>query len=286
MRCAIMPCCLALHTVGSGMLAGKKCGYDLTSRPTVTSVAFLNELCVLLRYPPNSGAALLEEVLVRPGLLVRFLLGVFRPLVVWLISLLRDVFRLLFVMILVLVLVIVLTFSLEELGGVASFGDADSPQTPTCAEATARCGGGGLGVSAISMGWVGGGRRAARRNFLIRWIQVAFEVEDKGTGTSEKITVTCDWGRLTEVQIVKKKILEAEQFADEDMKVKERVLTPRMPSVELQRSLVTSMEHRGGDQLSVHFHVDFFKPSMTSICWSSRVLGSTSPESSSHGGGE
>merc|ERR1739847_151785 len=44
----------------------------------------------------------------------------------------------------------------------------------------------------------------------------------KGTGKSEKITITNDKGRLTEEQI-EKMIKEAEQFADEDKKVKERV---------------------------------------------------------------
>merc|ERR1712063_134995 len=46
--------------------------------------------------------------------------------------------------------------------------------------------------------------------------------EDKGTGKSEKITITNDKGRLSEEQI-EKMIKEAEQFADEDKKVKERV---------------------------------------------------------------
>merc|ERR1712153_264751 len=63
-------------------------------------------------------------------------------------------------------------------------------------------------------------------------IEVTFEIdsngilnvgaEDKGTGKSEKITITNDKGRLTEEQI-EKMIQEAEQFADEDKKVKERV---------------------------------------------------------------
>merc|ERR1712185_844399 len=43
-----------------------------------------------------------------------------------------------------------------------------------------------------------------------------------GTGKSEKITITNDKGRSTEEQI-EKMIKEAEQFADEDKKVKERV---------------------------------------------------------------
>merc|ERR1712129_20223 len=63
-------------------------------------------------------------------------------------------------------------------------------------------------------------------------IEVTFEIdsngilnvgaEDKGTGKGEKITITNDKGRLSEEQI-EKMIKEAEQFADEDKKVKERV---------------------------------------------------------------
>merc|ERR1712232_413504 len=63
-------------------------------------------------------------------------------------------------------------------------------------------------------------------------IEVTFEIdsngilnvgaEDKGTGKSEKITITNDKGRLTEEQI-ERMIKEAEQFADEDKLVKERV---------------------------------------------------------------
>merc|ERR1711920_378288 len=63
-------------------------------------------------------------------------------------------------------------------------------------------------------------------------IEVTFEIDsngilnvgaqDKGTGKEEKITITNDKGRLTEEQI-DKMIKEAEQFADEDKKVKERV---------------------------------------------------------------
>merc|ERR1712064_133986 len=62
-------------------------------------------------------------------------------------------------------------------------------------------------------------------------IEVTFEIdsngilnvgaEDKGTGKADKITITNDKGRLTEEQI-EKMIKEAEQFADEDKKVKER----------------------------------------------------------------
>merc|ERR1719451_258780 len=63
-------------------------------------------------------------------------------------------------------------------------------------------------------------------------IEVTFEIdsngilnvgaEDKGTGKAEKITITNDKGRLTEEQI-EKMIKEAEQFAEEDKKVKERI---------------------------------------------------------------
>merc|ERR1712091_791711 len=63
-------------------------------------------------------------------------------------------------------------------------------------------------------------------------IEVTFEIdsngilnvgaEDKATGKAEKITINNDKGRLTEEQI-EKMIKEAEQFADEDKKVKERV---------------------------------------------------------------
>merc|ERR1719216_274698 len=65
-------------------------------------------------------------------------------------------------------------------------------------------------------------------------IEVTFEIdsngilnvgaEDKGTGKSEKITITNDKGRLTEEQI-EKMIKDAGQFADEDRKVRERVDT-------------------------------------------------------------
>merc|ERR1712110_144778 len=63
-------------------------------------------------------------------------------------------------------------------------------------------------------------------------IEVSFEIdangilnvgaEDKGTGKEEKITITNDKGRLTEEQI-EKMIKEAEQFADEDKKVREKI---------------------------------------------------------------
>merc|ERR1711939_584922 len=63
-------------------------------------------------------------------------------------------------------------------------------------------------------------------------IEVTFEIdsngilnvnaEDKGTGKAEKITITNDKGRLTEEEI-EKMIKDAETYADEDKKVKERV---------------------------------------------------------------
>jgi len=63
-------------------------------------------------------------------------------------------------------------------------------------------------------------------------IEVTFEIDsngilnvgahDKGTGKKEAITITNDKGRLTEDQI-ERMIKEAEEFADEDKKVKERV---------------------------------------------------------------
>merc|ERR1712078_57841 len=63
-------------------------------------------------------------------------------------------------------------------------------------------------------------------------IEVTFEIdsngilivgaEDKGTGNSEKITITNDKGRLTEEE-TEKMIREAEEFAEEDKLAKERI---------------------------------------------------------------
>jgi endoplasmic reticulum chaperone BiP len=63
-------------------------------------------------------------------------------------------------------------------------------------------------------------------------IEVTFEVdangilqvaaEDKGTGKAEKITITADKGRLSAEEI-ERLVQEAEQFADDDKKIKERV---------------------------------------------------------------
>ena len=63
-------------------------------------------------------------------------------------------------------------------------------------------------------------------------IEVTFEVdangilqvsaEDKGTGKAEKITITAEKGRLSEEEI-ERMVQEAEQYAEEDKKVKERI---------------------------------------------------------------
>jgi len=63
-------------------------------------------------------------------------------------------------------------------------------------------------------------------------IEVSFEIDangilqvsakDKGTGKTEKITITAETGRLSEDEI-ERMVREAEQFADDDKKVKERV---------------------------------------------------------------
>ncbi|CCI50234.1 hypothetical protein ABG067_000069 [Albugo candida] len=63
-------------------------------------------------------------------------------------------------------------------------------------------------------------------------IEVTFEVdangilqvsaEDKGTGKAEKITITAEKGRLSEEEI-QRMVQEAEEFADEDKRIKERI---------------------------------------------------------------
>lgn len=63
-------------------------------------------------------------------------------------------------------------------------------------------------------------------------IEVTFEVdangilqvsaEDKGTGRAEKITITAEKGRLSEEEI-ERMVKEAEMYAEEDKKVKERI---------------------------------------------------------------
>lgn len=63
-------------------------------------------------------------------------------------------------------------------------------------------------------------------------IEVTFEVdangilnvkaEDKGTGKAEKITITNDKGRLSQEEI-ERMVREAEEFAEEDKKVKEKI---------------------------------------------------------------
>ena len=51
---------------------------------------------------------------------------------------------------------------------------------------------------------------------------LSVKAEDKGSGKSEKITITNDKGRLSQDEI-ERMVREAEEFADEDKKVKERV---------------------------------------------------------------
>merc|ERR1712146_666228 len=46
--------------------------------------------------------------------------------------------------------------------------------------------------------------------------------EDKGTGKAEKITITAEKGRLSDEEI-ERMVQEAEEFAEEDKKVKERI---------------------------------------------------------------
>jgi hypothetical protein len=63
-------------------------------------------------------------------------------------------------------------------------------------------------------------------------IEVTFEVDangilnvravDKGTGKSEKITITNDMGHLSQ-EYIERMVQEAEEFAEEDRKVKERI---------------------------------------------------------------
>merc|ERR1712075_35189 len=63
-------------------------------------------------------------------------------------------------------------------------------------------------------------------------VEVTFEIdangilqvsaEDKGTGKAEKITITAEKGRLSEEEI-ERMVREAEEFAEEDKKVKERI---------------------------------------------------------------
>merc|ERR1719298_237129 len=63
-------------------------------------------------------------------------------------------------------------------------------------------------------------------------IEVTFEIDangilnvgaqDKGTGKKEKITITNDKGRLSQEEI-ERMVEEAEQYADEDKKVRERI---------------------------------------------------------------
>ena len=72
----------------------------------------------------------------------------------------------------------------------------------------------------------------ASRRRRVPQIEVTFEIdangilqvsaEDKGTGKAEKITITAEKGRLSEEDI-ERMVREAEEYADEDKKVKERI---------------------------------------------------------------
>merc|ERR1719480_301023 len=61
--------------------------------------------------------------------------------------------------------------------------------------------------------------------------------KDKGSGSEEQITITNDKGRLTEEEI-QRMVREAEEFEEEDKKVKERVEA---------RNGLEGMAHRGGN---------------------------------------
>ena len=101
---------------------------------------------------------------------------------------------------------------------------------PTCRAAVELC---GLGVSAIVLHGVVGGRGGSGRQggtFEARWDRHRSrwlsrsrtkDVMDKGTGMSDKISITNDRGLLTEEQIAT--MFLPEQFAAEDKKVKVRV---------------------------------------------------------------
>merc|ERR1740129_1124776 len=77
-----------------------------------------------------------------------------------------------------------------------------------------------------------GERSMTKDNHLLGQIEVTFEVdangilqvsaEDKGTGKKEQITITAEKGRLSEEEI-ERMVKEAELYADEDKKVKERI---------------------------------------------------------------
>mmetsp|Transcript_43166 Transcript_43166/g.90371 ORF Transcript_43166/g.90371 Transcript_43166/m.90371 type:complete len:114 (-) Transcript_43166:515-856(-) len=56
--------------------------------------------------------------------------------------------------------------------------------------------------------------------FWLIFLQVS--AEDKGTGKSEKITITNDKGRLSQEEI-DRMVQEAKEFEEEDKKVKERI---------------------------------------------------------------
>merc|ERR1711979_175137 len=74
--------------------------------------------------------------------------------------------------------------------------------------------------------------------------------EDKGTGKSEKITITNDKGRLTEEEI-ERMVREAEEFAEEDKKTKERIDAKNALDGYLHglKSAVESGEGKIGDKM-------------------------------------
>merc|ERR1712118_169987 len=87
-------------------------------------------------------------------------------------------------------------------------------------------------------------------------IEVSFEIdangilnvgaEDKGTGKAEKITITNDKGRLTEEEI-ERMVREAEENAEEDKEVKERIDAKNAMDGYLH-SLKSSVEGNGADK--------------------------------------
>ncbi|MBA0768756.1 hypothetical protein Gotri_017536 [Gossypium trilobum] len=86
-------------------------------------------------------------------------------------------------------------------------------------------------LQAVRKDWIAWGRKSQVLRGTPQ-IEVTFEVdangilnvkaEDKGTGKSEKITITNDKGRLSQEEI-ERMVREAEEFAEEDKKVKEKI---------------------------------------------------------------
>ena len=94
-------------------------------------------------------------------------------------------------------------------------------------------------------------------------IEVTFEIdangilqvsaEDKGTGNKEKITITNDQNRLTPEDI-EQMIKDAERFADDDLKLKQRVENRYIFS-----RLATSLTNSPGLNLEVFLRACFTK---------------------------